>query len=61
MKGPLGNVGWGQVIDGVVNGVANVVMGFAGVFRFMQSGYIHNYAASMAIGVVVILGYYIFK
>jgi NADH-quinone oxidoreductase subunit L len=49
------------VVDGVVNGVANVVMGFAGVFRFMQSGYIHNYAASMVIGVVVILGYYIFK
>lgn len=49
------------VIDGVVNGVANVVMGFSGIFRFMQSGYIHNYAASMALGVVVILGYYLFK
>jgi NADH-quinone oxidoreductase subunit L len=49
------------VIDGVVNGVANVVMGFAGIFRFMQSGYIYNYAVSMALGVVAILGYFIFK
>ena len=49
------------VIDGVVNGVANVVMGFSGIFRYMQSGYIYNYAFSMALGVVVMLGYYIFK
>lgn len=49
------------VIDGVVNGVANVVMGFSGIFRYMQSGYIYNYAFSMALGVVVILGFYIFK
>ncbi len=49
------------VIDGIVNGVANVVMGFSGVFRYMQSGLIHNYAWSMAFGVVVMLGYYVFK
>ena len=49
------------VVDGVVNGVANVVMAFSGVFRFLQSGYIYNYAWSMALGVVVILGYYVFK
>ncbi len=49
------------VIDGVVNGVANVVMGFSGIFRYMQSGYIYNYAFSMALGVVVMLGYFIFK
>jgi len=49
------------VVDGIVNGVANVVMGFSGIFRYMQSGMIHNYAWSMAFGVVVILGYYVFK
>lgn len=49
------------VIDGVVNGVANVVMGISGIFRYMQSGYIYNYAFSMVLGVVVMLGYYIFK
>jgi NADH-quinone oxidoreductase subunit L len=49
------------VIDGIVNGVASVVMGFSGVFRYMQSGFVHNYAWSMAFGVVVMLGYYVFK
>jgi NADH-quinone oxidoreductase subunit L len=49
------------VVDGIVNGVANVLMGFSGVFRYMQSGLIYNYAWSMAFGVVVILGYYVFK
>jgi NADH-quinone oxidoreductase subunit L len=49
------------VIDGVVNGVASVMMGFSGIFRYMQSGLIHNYAWSMAFGVVVMLGYYVFK
>ena len=49
------------IIDGVVNGVANVVMGFSGIFRYLQSGYLYNYALSMALGVVVMLGYFIFK
>jgi NADH-quinone oxidoreductase subunit L len=49
------------VIDGVVNGVANAVMGISGILRYVQSGYIYNYAFSMALGVVVMLGYYIFK
>jgi NADH-quinone oxidoreductase subunit L len=49
------------VIDGIVNGVANVVMAFSGIFRYAQSGLIHNYAWSMAFGVVVILSYYVFK
>ena len=49
------------IIDGVVNGVASVVMGFSGIFRYMQSGYIYNYAFSMAFGVVVMVGYFIFK
>jgi NADH-quinone oxidoreductase subunit L len=49
------------IVDGVVNGVANVVMGFSGIFRYMQSGYIYNYAFSMALGVVVMLGYFVFK
>lgn len=49
------------IVDGVVNGVANTVMGLSGIFRYMQSGYIYNYAFSMALGVVVMLGYFIFK
>lgn len=49
------------IVDGIVNGVANTVMAFSGVFRYLQSGYIYNYACTMAFGVVVILGYFIFK
>ena len=49
------------VVDGIVNGVANVVMAFSGVFRLFQSGYIYSYAISMTLGVVLIIGYYVFK
>jgi NADH-quinone oxidoreductase subunit L len=49
------------VVDGIVNGVANVIMSFGGVLRYVQSGLLYNYAWSMAFGVVVILGYYVFK
>jgi len=49
------------VVDGLVNGVAYVVMAFGGVIRYIQTGKIYNYAWSMAFGVVVIMGYYLFK
>lgn len=48
------------VIDGIVDGVAYVVKGFSGILRHIQSGYVHNYALSMALGVVVIIAFYIF-
>ncbi len=49
------------VVDGCVNGVAKIVMSFGGVIRYVQTGQIYNYAWSMAFGVVVIVGYYLFK
>ena len=49
------------VVDGIVNGVATVVMSFGGVVRYLQTGQIYNYSWSMAFGVVVIIGYYLFK
>lgn len=60
----LGNFLWKGfdvlVIDGIVDGVATVVMATSGVLKNLQSGYVHNYAMSMALGVVVIVGGYIF-
>ncbi len=60
----LGNYLWKGfdvvVIDGIVDGTAYVIKGFSGVLRHIQSGYVHNYAFSMALGVVVILAFYIF-
>jgi NADH-quinone oxidoreductase subunit L len=61
----LGNFLWKGfdvvVIDGIVDGTAKVVMGISGVLKNVQSGYVHNYALSMALGVVVIIAFYIFK
>ncbi len=43
------------VIDGIVNGSARSVGWFAGVFRFLQSGYIYHYAFAMIIGMLGLL------
>jgi len=49
------------IVDGLVNGVAHVVMAFGGVVRYLQTGQVYSYAWTMAFGVVVIIGYYLFK
>ncbi|WP_243374324.1 NADH-quinone oxidoreductase subunit L [Geotalea sp. SG265] len=49
------------IVDGIVNGVAKVTMGFSGVLRHVQSGFVHNYALTMALGMVVIVGFYLFR
>jgi len=43
------------VIDGIVNGSARSVAWFAGVIRFLQSGYIYHYAFAMIIGMLGLL------
>lgn len=43
------------VIDGVVNGSARFINWFAGVIRFLQSGYIYHYAFAMIIGMLGLL------
>ncbi len=42
-------------IDGLVNGSARFIGWFAGVIRFLQSGYIYHYAFAMIIGMLGIL------
>jgi NADH-quinone oxidoreductase subunit L len=49
------------VIDGIVNGVATVVRGFSGILRYAQTGFVHNYAFTMVLGVVVIVSVYLFR
>jgi NADH-quinone oxidoreductase subunit L len=44
------------VIDGAVNGVAALVMGAAARLRRLQTGFVMNYALTMLIGVVALLG-----
>jgi NADH-quinone oxidoreductase subunit L len=48
-----------RVIDGAVNGTGAIVAASAGVLRLLQTGFVRTYAGSMLIGVVVILGYYL--
>ncbi|WP_153102133.1 NADH-quinone oxidoreductase subunit L [Paraburkholderia hayleyella] len=43
------------VIDGIVNGSARFIGWFAGVIRFLQTGYIYHYAFAMIIGMLGLL------
>ncbi|MBI4885560.1 MAG: NADH-quinone oxidoreductase subunit L [Acidobacteria bacterium] len=49
------------VIDGAVNGTASLVAAGSGALRRIQTGSVRAYAGSMFIGVVVILGYYLWR
>jgi len=48
-----------RVIDGAVNGVAETVGGASELLRRLQTGSVRAYAASLFLGVVLILGYYL--
>jgi NADH-quinone oxidoreductase subunit L len=50
-----------RVIDGAVNGAGSIVDGSAAVLRRLQSGSVRAYAGSLFVGVVVILGYYLWR
>src|SRR5262249_47900353 len=50
-----------RVIDGAVNGVGETVAGSAELLRRMQTGSVRAYAASVFFGVVLILGYYLWR
>jgi NADH-quinone oxidoreductase subunit L len=45
------------VIDGAVNGIGRVVLGWAGALRQVQTGYVVNYALTMLAGAVLILAF----
>jgi len=50
-----------HIIDGAVNGTASIVDGSSSVLRRLQSGSVRTYAGSLFIGVVLILGYYLWR
>jgi NADH-quinone oxidoreductase subunit L len=50
-----------HVIDGAVNGVATIVDGWSSLLRRLQTGSVRAYAGSLFIGVVLILGYYLWR
>ncbi len=49
------------VIDGAVNGVGQAVRATSSVLRRVQTGSVRTYAASLFLGVVLILGWYLLK
>jgi NADH-quinone oxidoreductase subunit L len=50
-----------KVIDGAVNGTGAIVAAGAGVLRRVQTGSVRTYAGSLLLGVVMILGYYLWR
>jgi NADH-quinone oxidoreductase subunit L len=50
-----------KVVDGAVNGVAAIVSASASTLRRLQTGSVRTYAGSLFVGVVVILGYYLWR
>jgi NADH-quinone oxidoreductase subunit L len=47
------------IIDGIANGLGTLAQRSAGTLRRLQTGYVRNYALSIFLGVVIILGYLI--
>ena len=50
-----------RVIDAAVNGVGDTVGGLSYLLRRTQTGSVRAYAASVFLGVVAILGYYLWR
>lgn len=50
-----------RFIDGIANGLASLTVGFAGSLRKIQTGYVRNYALTVFVGVIVIIGYLILR
>ena len=50
-----------RLIDGAVNGTGALVAGSAAVLRRLQTGSVRTYAGSLFVGVVVVLGYYLWR
>jgi NADH-quinone oxidoreductase subunit L len=50
-----------KIIDGAVNGTGLSVSGWSQLLRRLQTGSVRAYAASLFVGVVTILGYYLWR
>jgi NADH-quinone oxidoreductase subunit L len=50
-----------RIIDGAVNGMGALVSGGSTVLRRLQTGSVRAYAGSLFVGVVVVLGYYLWR
>jgi NADH-quinone oxidoreductase subunit L len=60
-RGALWKVVDAEIIDGAVNGAGSFVSLGAGLLRRLQTGSVRVYAASLMLGVVTVLGYYVWR
>ncbi|MCC7130977.1 MAG: hypothetical protein B6D39_03945 [Anaerolineae bacterium UTCFX2] len=49
------------IIDGIANGLGTLAQRVAAVLRSVQTGFVRNYALSIFLGVVIILGYLLLR
>ena len=50
-----------KIVDGAVNGTGAVVRRFASTLRKAQSGFVRGYAAIVALGVVLLLAWFVYR
>lgn len=50
-----------KIIDGIVNGTAKLIFEIGEVIKRIQNGVVQNYALTMLLGIVFVLGYILFK
>jgi NADH-quinone oxidoreductase subunit L len=60
-RGVLWKIVDAEIIDGAVNGAGSFVSLGAGLLRRLQTGSVRVYAASVLLGVVTVLGYYVWR
>jgi NADH-quinone oxidoreductase subunit L len=46
-----------RFIDGMVNGAGSMMRGFGGFLRPIQTGIVGNYATTIVLGAILIVGY----
>ncbi len=49
------------LVDGIANGLANLVQSGSGELRKVQTGYVRNYALSITLGVVAIVAWFVLR
>ncbi len=48
------------VVDGIVNGSGAVVRGLSSLFKYLQTGFVQNYAIAIVLGVALVIGLVLF-
>jgi NADH-quinone oxidoreductase subunit L len=49
------------VIDGMVNGVGSFGRAQSAIWRRIQTGNVQHYALTFLVGVIVVIGYFLFR